>query len=578
MTGHKTSAAASLRLRRGRTHVSICGVDEAAAGTPDTAAAMMEDAALDTPIAVADARPADGPSRRLPRRAASGPGRTEAPKRGGPAAAATVAAMLGVALLTGHVAHGQDKGTDGGGPGDLTPAQVAAIDAIGRISIAGRYTPSVTIAVTRDGREVYAKGFGYRDLESRVPPVPATRYPIESNTKQFTAAAILLLQDEGSLKLDDPLSMYLPDYPHAREVTLRQLLDMTSGYYNSSALEQFDILSARYAPLGEVVAAVADQPLTHPPGAVWEYTNTAYALLALVIEERSKMPYAEFFRRRFFVPLGMTSTYVPAGNRVRRDVATTYVSFALGPWEHSRPYDYSWTNAAGAIHSDVADLEKWNEGLDGGHLLSPSAMAEMFTPAGVEPNPSYALGLMIKTLPNGHREIYHGGDGVGSASQDARFPDDRLAIIILANARRYEYNQAVDAIYNVLVPQVAPPPPAPPPLAAPAADPAIVQEAIAWLDDAIAGNIDPAKLRGDMARALTPERRAYLRALAKLGRRSYTLTGVSRLSFQTIYDFNVIAGVRQLRYFYARQDGDGAVTSFTEVVKRLVLPTAPPSQ
>lgn len=180
-------------------------MDETAAGAPDTAAAIVEDATVDTLIAVADDRPADGPSRRPLRRAASGAGGTDAPKRGRRAAAvAAAAAMVGAALLTGHVAHGQDGS---GGPGELTPAQTAAIDAIGRISVAGRYTPSVTIAVTRDGREVYAKSFGYRDLESRVPPVPATRYPIESNTKQFTAAAILLLQDEGLLKLDDPLSM-----------------------------------------------------------------------------------------------------------------------------------------------------------------------------------------------------------------------------------------------------------------------------------------------------------------------------------------------------------------------------------
>lgn len=494
------------------------------------------------------------------------------PKRETPAATAAVVAMMGAALCSGQIAQGGDGG---GGPHPLTLAQMAAIDKIGRFSVAGRYTPSVTIAVTRDGREIYARSFGHRDLASLVLAVPATRYPIESNTKQFTAVAILLLQDEGLLKLDDPLSKYLPDCPHSREVSLRQLLNMTSGYYNTSYLKQFDIISARYAPLQDVVAAVADRPLTHPPGAVWEYTNTAYALLALVIQQRTKMSYAEFFRRRLFAPLGMSSTYVQARDGVRPNVATTYVSFALGPWERARPYDYAWANAAGAIFSNVTDLEKWNEALDGGHLLSPPAMAELFEPARLAPNPNYALGIQVKTLPNGHREIYHGGDGVGSASQDARFPDDRLAIIVLANGRRYDYDQAVDAIYHVLIPQVSLP--SPPPESASRADRAIVKEAIAWLDDAIAGRIDPAKVRADMARVLTPKHRRYLQALAKLGPRSYTLTGVSRTSVQSACEFNVTAGTQQLKYYFVRQNVDGSVTSFTEVAKRLSLPTAPPS-
>ena len=161
------------------------------------------------------------------------------------------------------------------------------------------------------------------------------------------------------------------------------------------------------------------------------------------------------------------------------------------------------------------------------------------------------------------------------ASQDARFPDDRLAIIVLANGRRYDYDQAVDAIYHVLIPQVSLP--SPPPTSASRADRAIVKEAIAWLDDAIAGRIDPAKVRADMARVLTPKHRRYLQALAKLGPRSYTLTGVSRTSVQSACEFNVTAGTQQLKYYFVRQNVDGSVTSFTEVAKRLSLPTAPPS-
>jgi D-alanyl-D-alanine carboxypeptidase len=474
-----------------------------------------------------------------------------------------LALLLGCALVAGSPARGQDTAT--ATPSGLTDGQTAAIDAIGRRSVDERGAPSVEIAITKNGAIVYQKGFGLRNVEDAVPPDAQTRYPIGSNTKQFTAAAILLLQDDGKLNVDDRLAKYLPEIPHANEVTLRNLLMHTGGYAEFTEIETFDELGARPATPAQVVAPVVKLPLGFKPGSKRQYSNTGYMLLQMVIERLSGTSYADFLQRRIFTPLGMSSTYVRDSGDTKADVATEYTNFALGPWEHAMYLDYTWFGGAGAIISNAADLAKWNAGLDGGKLLSARSLREMQTPVKVPGIfPDYGFALNISKLPNGHRMISHGGNTTGAATQDARFPDDRLGIIVLANSGHYSYTSAVSAIYEILVPSAgaSPAPKKSPAAKAPAlpagANAATVRAAKAWLDAAIGGHVDMAKLRPDFRARMTREHVAALRALGAYGKPRYTVAGFDRRAPTSSLVFMVTVGSRQMAYVYSLDD-DGSV-------------------
>jgi CubicO group peptidase (beta-lactamase class C family) len=473
---------------------------------------------------------------------------------------AAIAAMLG--LL-------------GASPLSLTPKQIAAIDAIGKQSVAGRATPGLTIAILRNGAVVYAKGYGYMNVEDAVAARGDTSYPIGSNTKQFTAAAILLLQDEGKLNVDDRLSKYMPDIPHANEVTIRNLLTHSGGYAEYTEIGTFDEIGNRPTTLAGLVGTVDRRPLAFKPGTNRQYSNTGYNLLALLIERLSGMSYGDFLAQRIFKPLGMTSTYVRGYDDTRRNVATEYESFALGPWEHAEHLDYTWFGGAGAIISNAADLAKWNAALAGGKLLSKRSLTEMMTPHRIgknDPFPDYGFGIEVSHLPNGHLMVSHGGNTYGAATQDARFPDDHLGIVVLANSGTFSYNTAVAAIYGVLVPAAAAKP-SPRPGATPGkpqrpqANPAMVAAAQRWLDDAVAGRVDTTKLRPDFRAHMIPAHRAALHALATLGPRTYTLVSTDRRPPTTAYLFTVKTSKKTLLYAYSRDDsGLVAGTAVIETV------------
>ncbi|MBV9104243.1 MAG: beta-lactamase family protein [Candidatus Eremiobacteraeota bacterium] len=470
------------------------------------------------------------------------------------------------ALTTVAAAQGQQRPVGSG----LSAAQTAAIDRLGQFSVSGRFAPSVVIAVERKGQTVYARGFGYRNVEAQLPALSSTPYLIGSNTKQFAAAAILMLQDQGKLRVDDRLSKYFPAIPHAHEVTLRQLLTMCSGIADYVEVPQLLKIVRRPARSpAQAVALVKDLPLDFRPGTRWQYSNSGYMLLQMLVERLSGMSFHDFLQRRIFARLGMHATYLALSNNLGPTLAGEYSSFAFGPWERAPHWDYSWFGAAGALVSDVSDLEKWNAALDGGKLLSAQSLKEMLAPGPAASTPGgegYGMGIRAGRMPNGHRFIWHGGNTTGSATQDARFPDDKLSIIVLSNTGYYSYNATVQAIYKIVVPQTpavnpakeAPPPP-------PQADPAKLRAATRWLDDAIAGRIEMGKLNEDVSAVLTPPHRAALRALSQYGSRKYTLVGTDRRRPTTTYFFTVETKKKPFDYQYKWHD-DGRIADI------LILP------
>ncbi|MDQ6944299.1 MAG: beta-lactamase family protein [Candidatus Eremiobacteraeota bacterium] len=461
--------------------------------------------------------------------------------------------------------------------GPLTPEQIAAIDKIAATAIDRKSTPSVAIGVARAGNLVFAKAYGYRNLDDKVLADADTMYGIGSNTKQFTAAGILLLRDAGKLDVDAPVSRYLPAIPHGREVTIRNLLTHTGGYAEFTELPDVDRLAARPATNEEILDTVVSSPLGFKPGTKWQYSNTGYVMLATIIERLSGMSYADFLRTRIFEPLGMTRTHYEDQSLVETNRATGYTRFAMGEQEHESHLDYSWFSGAGAIESTLADLETWNNAIDRGTLLSAASREMMHTPSKLADGTDtrYGFGLFMQPLPGGKHVVLHGGDTTGFGTQDARFVEDGIDLIVLTNQEPAAYNAIMNAVYRAVVPAPSKPLPAATPAPAPAATaapnpaaspspipyskPAVDALARRWLDDAVAGKIDFTKLRPAARAGLRlPRIRAALRDLARFGDRTYTLVNVDRRAPSSAYQYLLRTPKRTLLYIFAIDD-DGLI-------------------
>ena len=492
-------------------------------------------------------------------------------------AAFAVLLFLATAVVLTPVTGAQAQAPPPAAAGSLTPEQTAAIDHIAATVIDRKATPSVAIGVAKNGKLVFAKAYGYRNLDDKVPADADTMYGIGSNTKQFTAAAVLLLRDAGALDVDAPVSRYLPAMPHGREVTIRNLLTHTGGYAEFTELPDVDRLAARPATNEEILDTVVRDPLGFKPGTKWQYSNTGYVMLATIVERLSGMSYADFLRTRIFEPLGMTRTHYEDEQLVETNRATGYTRFAMGEQEHESHLDYSWFSGAGAIESTLADLETWNNAIDRGTLLSTASRDMMHTSFKLADGTDthYGFGLFLQPLPGGKHVVLHGGDTTGFGTQDARFVEDGIDLIVLTNQEPAAYNAIMNAVYRAVVPAPPRPSPVPAPATSPApapspapaaspapipyAKPAIDAFARRWLDDAIAGKIDFTKLRPAARAGLRlPRIQATLRDLARFGDRTYTLVNVDRRAPSSAYQFVLHTPKRTLLYIFAIDD-DGLI-------------------
>ncbi len=460
-----------------------------------------------------------------------------------------------------------------------------------------RATPSVAIGVARNGKLVFAKAYGYRNLDDRVPADADTMYGIGSNTKQFTAACILMLRDAGKLDVDAPVSRYLPNVPHGGEVTIRNLLTHTGGYAEFTELPDIDQLAARPVTNEDILDTVVSRPLGFKPGTKWQYSNTGFVMLAAIVERLSGMSYADFLRARIFEPLGMTRTHYADEQLVETDRATGYTRFAMGAQEHEAHLDYSWFSGAGAIESTLADLETWNNAIDRGTLLSAASREMMHTSFKLADGTDthYGFGLFMQPLPGGKHVVLHGGDTTGFGTQDARFVEDGIDIIVLTNQEPASYNAIMNAVYRAIV--AAPPAPLPTstpapsgpapgnPPPAPATSPAPIPyskpevDALArrWLDDAIAGKIDLAKLRPAARAGLRlPRIQAALRDLGRFGDRTYTLVNVDRRAPTSAYRYLMRTPKRTLLYVFSIDD-DGLIAGGDVFDPNPLAPDPPPA-
>jgi CubicO group peptidase (beta-lactamase class C family) len=298
--------------------------------------------------------------------------------------------------------------------------------------------PGAAVLVSRDGKTLFEKGYGYASLEHQAPITPETKFRIGSITKQFTASAILRLQEQGKLSVDDHLSKYLPDYPRGDQVTLRHLLTHTSGIH--SYTDKPDFVETVTVPIKSAAAFIhsfENEPYDFSPGERWSYSNSGYFLLGFIVEKVSGEPYGDFLRTQFFEPLGMKDTGVYRNGDVLLHDATGYAQNGE-TIERARDWDMSRAGGAGALYSTVEDLARWNDALFGGRVLNKASLDAAWSPVATRANPTptdggYGFGWNIGSL-RGLREIQHGGGLQGFVSMLSRFPDQQLTIVVLANA------------------------------------------------------------------------------------------------------------------------------------------------
>lgn len=313
-------------------------------------------------------------------------------------------------------------------------ADETKVDAYLRAELEKRKVPGVSMAVVRDGKAVLARGYGLANVEHGVPAKPETVFQLASVTKQFTAAAALLLADDGKLSLDDPISKHLPDLPAAWSgVTVRHLLNHTSGIKSYTSLPGFFKNARRDYSREELIGLVRDLPLEFQPGEKWAYNNTGYFLLGMLIERVSGKSYGEFLEERIFRPLGMTSTRVNEQLAVIPHRADGY-SLEAGKLRRAEFVSPTQPYSAGALVSTVEDLAKWDAALYIDRPLKASLREEMWTATKLTGGGTagYGYGWAVGEA-NGHKMIEHGGGIPGFSTQITRFPSQRLTVIVLTN-------------------------------------------------------------------------------------------------------------------------------------------------
>jgi CubicO group peptidase (beta-lactamase class C family) len=303
--------------------------------------------------------------------------------------------------------------------------------------------PGAAVAVRQGDQAPYLAGFGLADIEWGAAITPDTVFRLGSITKQFTAAAIMLLVEEGRLGLDDAIQSVLTDYPtQERRVTIRHLLNHTSGIKNFTNLPSFPALARTDMTLAEVIGLFKDLPADFGSGERYAYSNSGYVLLGAVIEALSGMAYRTFLLERFFRPLGMRQTRYLYDEPIVAKRASGYAVGAKGV-ENARTMSMMIPHAAGALGSTVVDLVTWERALRSGQAVSAGSYAAMIEPARLNDGSlsEYGLGLMSLKFRDRAATTHAGGIN-GFVTMMTHFQEDDLTVVVLSNLSSFPVERA----------------------------------------------------------------------------------------------------------------------------------------
>lgn len=382
-----------------------------------------------------------------------------------------------------------------------------------------RHVPGLSVLVIKDGKVLREKGYGLANIEHGVKVTPQTVFQSGSVGKTFTAALIMLLEKDGKLRLDDPVSRHLPGTPAAWEkITIRHLLSHTSGLG-----DPYEIIDFRkdYSD-EELIALEATVPVRFAPGEKWAYSNMGYHLLGFIANRAGGKFYGEQLRERIFAPLGM-------GTRVISEADIVPHRAAGYTWKGGALKNQDWvaprlnTTADGSLYLTARDLAAWDQALYGDKVLDADLRAAAFTPARLNDGSAapYGLGWFVNTV-KGRRHIMHGGSWQGFRAQLCRYVDDKLTVVVLANADSARPNKFADMIAAHYVPALFDAP------AKPIADqdPAVTAQARAAMASFAAGQ-QPGNMDEELAKRFQP---AMLKRVSELLTEAGSLRAVDLLS------------------------------------------------
>jgi D-alanyl-D-alanine carboxypeptidase len=354
---------------------------------------------------------------------------------------ACVLAFLAAASLP-AAAQQVTTGTDSL-PADLSAkVRAAVLDVMKRTHV-----PSAQVGIVRDGRTVYAAAFGQARLTPSMAATPTMHYAVGSISKQFTTAAVMILQQEGKLSIDDPVSRWYPELTRSKEVTLRNLLSHTSGYQDYAPQDYTIPEWTKPSSADRIVHQWATKPLDFDPGTQYQYSNTNFDLLGLIVEKASGQRFWTFLKSHVLDPVGLAHAIDLDTQRDQLE-PIGYFRNALGPLRPAIPEAPGWYFADGELAMPVGDLLRWDISMMNETLLSHASYAAMESPTRLKNGlySNYGLGLSAGAA-NGHRMIAHNGEVGGFVAWNAFFPDDHVAIAVFTNQ---EASPAAGAIGRAL--------------------------------------------------------------------------------------------------------------------------------
>jgi CubicO group peptidase (beta-lactamase class C family) len=288
---------------------------------------------------------------------------------------------------------------------------------------------SGAVLIAKDGEILVNKGYGLANREHDVPNTPQTKFRLGSMTKQFTAAAIMQLQEQGKLNVEDSIDTYIPDYPNGDRITLHHLLTHTSGIPNLTDFPEHRKTIMIPSPVEKTILRFKDKSLEFTPGEQFKYSNSGYLLLGYVIEKVSGKTYEDYLEENIFHPLNMENSGYDHHSTILKNRATGYHLTKDG-LIHAPYVAMSMPHAGGALYSTVEDLFLWDRALYTENILKKSSLENMFTPF----KGNYGYGWRIDSI-FGHKRIHHGGSILGFQTHIARYVGDNTLVVFLCNQR-----------------------------------------------------------------------------------------------------------------------------------------------
>lgn len=403
--------------------------------------------------------------------------------------------------------------------------------------------PGVAVAIVRGGVPIKAQGYGLANVEHQAPVTPATIFQSGSVGKQFTAAAVMLLVEEGRLALSDPLTTFFPDAPaHWKTITVRHLLTHTSGLpdYTAGTIDY-----RRDYTEDELLQFAASLKPEFPAGERWNYSNTGYVLLGIIIRKASGQFYGDFLRDRLFIPLGMKTARVITEEHIVPNRAAGY-RLAGGELRNQR-----WvapmlnTTADGSLYLSLEDLVAWDAGVRARRVLKAESWKQVFTPVALNSGKPYPYGFGWNVAAFAGRPAQsHGGSWQGFQTYLSRLPADDLTIIVLTNLAQANPGRISEGIAAILDPSLAVPELAP----IPDLDERMQARVRRLLADAAAGTLTPEEFAYVRAGFFPNAARTYAAMLTEAG----AVTGLAlleqrELGDDRVYTYDVAFAGRTLR-------------------------------